>query len=373
MPSGYGQQTALWVPRIQALGHEVLISAFAGLGGAVLDYNGVKVLPAGQDAYGSDVITAHAVRNHADVVITLLDVWALQAENVKTTPIACWIPIDTDPLGDGDRNFLDVTRALPIAMSQFGRQMLADAGYRTLYVPHGIDTSVFTPRADRDELRERIGVAGKFVIGMNAANKDAIRKGFYVQFQAFADFHRTHPDSVLMVHASVTSPGALDLTRLAEACEIPADAIKFSDQYKMLMGLFPPSDIAAWLNVCDVLTNTSMSEGFGLTPLEALACGVPAIVTRASAMTELALGPEWLVNGDKFWNPTHSARWRSPYIGEITSRYAEAYEKLSHDDYRRDIRKLARERALQYDISHVTELWQDALAEISAWLMERTT
>jgi glycosyltransferase involved in cell wall biosynthesis len=40
----------------------------------------------------------------------------------------------------------------------------------------------------------------------------------------------------------------------------------------------------------DVLLNPAMGEGFGITVLEAQACGTPAIVTDFSAMTEVCGG-----------------------------------------------------------------------------------
>jgi D-inositol-3-phosphate glycosyltransferase len=335
-----------------------------------LAYNGLQVLPSGQDGYGSDVIVAHQQQNKADLVITLLDVWALNADLVKAAPMACWVPLDTAPLGDADKGFFDHTEARPIAMSRFGQRMLTDAGYDALYVPHGVDTSVFAPRADRDEIRERAGLDGKFVIGLLAANKDAIRKSFYPQMRAFQHFRKDHPDAHLLVHSMTTGAGALDLRRIAEFCEI-SDAVTFSDQYKLLMGLYAPSDIAAWLNCCDVLTNASMAEGFGLTPLEALACGVPAVVTDSSAMSELALSLDWCVSGEEFWNPTHSALWYYPYIREITDRYEMAY-KLTHGDQASVTRAAAREKAMMYDVNSVLSLWQNALNELEPWLTARS-
>lgn len=373
LPTGYGQQVALLVPRLRALGYEVVVSSFAGLMGAPLDWNGITVLPQGQDPYGSDVIPAHHHHSNADLVITLLDVWALQGHLLKDVPLASWMPIDTERLGDGDKIFLDNSGAIPIAMSHHGESCLKDAGYDPVYVPHGIDTSVFAPRADRDELRERAGLSGKFVIGIFAANKDAVRKGFFPQFEAFARFRRDHwQDSVLLVHSHVTCPGGLDLRRMADECGI-SDAVQFANQYSALMGLFQPTDMAAWLNMLDVLSNTAMAEGFGLTPLEALACGIPTIVTHGSAMTELALGQEWLVDGEPFWNPTHAARWVTPSIDGIVRAYCGALERILGGE-RETISKQARELAIGYDVNRtVNEYWRPALTTIGERLEARKT
>jgi glycosyltransferase involved in cell wall biosynthesis len=381
--SGYGEQTALFVPLIKALGYEIIISTFSGLQGAPLDWNGMVVLPATQDAYGADGIPAHAHHGGADVVIALMDAWALNAELVKSAPLACWMPVDVgrrDPagsseilpgLGDADVNFLTASGAVPIAMSRWGEAALAHAGFEPLYVPHGVDTTVFTPRADRDELRERLGLTGKFVFIMIAANKDAIRKSFFPQLEAFGRFRRKYcPEAVLLIHSLIANSGGLDLQRMAQETGID-DAVIFSSQYKTLMGLFKPADIAALINQADVGTNTAMGEGFGITQLEMLACGVPCVTTRGSAMTEIALSHDWCAEGDAFWNPTHSARWVTPFISSIVDRYAYAYEQLTGSGAA-GVRQQARQRALRYDASAITDrYWRPALAELDRRLMDR--
>ena len=45
-PSGYGQQTKVFAPRIRDLGHHVAISAYWGLEGSVLNWGGMSVYPA---------------------------------------------------------------------------------------------------------------------------------------------------------------------------------------------------------------------------------------------------------------------------------------------------------------------------------------
>ena len=72
-----------------------------------------------------------------------------------------------------------------MAMSRFGEERLAD--YDPIYVPHGIDTTVFRP-IGRDIARKKLGVdKDEFWVGMVAANKGApSRKGFVAAFEAFA-------------------------------------------------------------------------------------------------------------------------------------------------------------------------------------------
>ena len=373
-----------------------MISAFWGLAGASTEWTGHLVLPCGQDPYGSDIIASHARYVKADLVITLMDVWPLNADQVREIrtvhgiPVAHWMPVDCDPLSAMDERHLKHTGAIPVAMSRFGQRMLAEAGLDALYVPHGIEaTRVFTP-AGRDEARKALGVEDRFVVGMNAANKDAIRKGFPEQMLAFAEFRRNHPEALLMMHSLAAAPGALDLQTVAGRAGYPlarsiekaleaqmeqaefdraqaevmaakmgimAD-VRFCDQYAYLTGLLQPQAMAAWMSAADLGTNCAYGEGFGLATVEFQATGTPVVVTDATAMPELA-GPGWRVKGEPFWNSAHAAFWDRPSIAGIAAAYEDAYLHAA------ERREASREFALQYDADRVlTEHWAPALEQI---------
>lgn len=54
------------------------------------------------------------------------------------------------------------------------------------------------------------------------------------------------------------------------------------------VGYVPPEDLPALYAGADLLVHWSLYEGAGLTPIEAMACGTPAIVSDAGALPELA-------------------------------------------------------------------------------------
>lgn len=358
--TGYGTQAALWAPRFRDLGHEIIISAFYGLGGQPSVWNGFQVLPGGQDPYGNDIIKAHAERVNADMVLTLMDVWVLDPNNLRGLKLAHWIPIDSDPLSAADERALTASGAQTIAMSRHGERMLNDAGFRPMYAPHAIDTSVFKPAEDRDEVRKQFGVEGKFVIGINAANKDAVRKSYPEQIYAFARFHERHPDTMMLIHAATSAPQALDLPAVTRKLGV-GDSVRFTDQYAYLTGLVAQGHLANWYSSLDLLSNCSYGEGFGLPIIEAQACGTPVVVTEHSAMPELC-GAGWRVKGEPFWNSVHQAWWSKPYIGRIDAAYEKAYQE-------RGTRRLksvkARKFALQYDADKILQdHWSPILKEL---------
>lgn len=370
-PTGYGQQTALLAPRLASLGHDVIISAFIGLQGRPIEWNGIQVLPGGQDTYNNDVYAERAALHFGSapgLVITLTDVWVLSPEIVSRVPTASWIPIDCEPLSAMDGGWLKRSQAFPIAMSRFGHRQLLNAGHNALYVPHSVDVDVFRPHEDRAALRDEMAIPrDAFVIGINAANrgKDPSRKAFPQQFEAFARLHRRHPDAILLVHSQVKSPFGMDLTPLIEDLGI-ADAVRFSDQHAYTSGMLTPTYLAKLYNCCDVICNATYGEGFGLAVLEAQACGVPVITTNCSAMPELT-GSGWTVRGHRYWVPMHQSWWTAPDVDHLARTMAKAYNGEAAKRAGR-----ARTFALDYEADKVlVEHWKPALETLEQWIADR--
>jgi FkbM family methyltransferase len=228
-------------------------------------------------------------------------------------------------------------------------------------VPHAVDTDVFKPLSadERALAREMLQVpADAFVIALVAANKDKSppRKGWGEQFQAFAQFRTRHPDAVLLVHSLLETPGGVNLMKLVYDLGI-ADSVQFTDQYKQVTGLYGPADVAAVMGCADVLSNCSWGEGFGLTVLEAQACGTPVVVSDGSAGTELC-GSGWLVDTQPYWHPYAESWWHAPIIESI----GEAWEKAYTSAREPRMREKARGFALGYDVDTVmTQYWKPAL------------
>jgi glycosyltransferase involved in cell wall biosynthesis len=364
--SAYGQQTALFAPLIRDLGHEVIISAFHGLTGGAVTWQDMLVLPGctPSDVYGAALLKEHVRETAADLVITLSDIWVMEPGELRNIPVAHWMPVDCMPLSSMDMMCLQVSGARPVAMSEFGQLELAQAGYTPLYVPHGIHPAFLGDLPSREEARARLGLGGEFVIGMNAANKDAFRKGSGEQFWAFAKFHAKHPDSVLLVHGADHDKGAIDLRALAKSLAI-TDAVRFPDPYLYRTGQIGVSDMAAWYAALDLYSGCSWAEGFGIPVVEAQACGVPVVVTDGSAMGELC-GAGWLVGAEPVWNPMHNAWWRKPLTDGIYKVYEVAYLRGKAYHARR---AKAREFAQRYEAGLVAQqYWKPALEALEAVL-----
>jgi glycosyltransferase involved in cell wall biosynthesis len=301
----------------------------------------------------------------ADLALTLCDPWVLTPEHLAQIRVAHWIPVDCDPLSAMDRECLNASGATPVAMSRFGQEKLFEAGFpEALYAPHGIETSLFRPptQADRDQFRAQVGAAGKFAIGMNVANKDAFRKGMFEQAAAFKILHERHPDTILLIHGLVAEAGGVDMGPITANLGI-GDAVSFVDQYPYMTGQCSVNHLVNWYGALDLYSACSLGEGFCLPAVEAQSCGVPVVVTDASALPEVC-GGGWMVPAERFWNPTHRATWAKPSIDAIADVYEEAYQRGKV--YQREQEK-AREFALRYDVEKVEkEHWIPVLEALEA-------
>jgi FkbM family methyltransferase len=379
-PTGYGTQTGLFTPRIRDLGHDIALSVYYGHQGSEMMWNGIKVYPSYSAAYGSDVIVPNAL-HHFDahssrslheascrgIIITLGDVWTFESPLLDQLAVGSWVPIDHLQVPDVTRNWLKTMGAVPIAMSRFGEQALQDAGFNPMYVPHGVDLNVFRP-GDQTAARKSVGLPeDAFVVGIVANNigRDGNRKAFSEQITAFAQLRRKHSDAMLVIHCDVDQPAGMRLRPFLER-SLPKGSYTYTDIYAYRKGLNPAA-VAEVYRAADVLSNCSYGEGFGIPIMEAQACGIPVIVTDATAMPEL-VGAGWKVGYEPLWHDSQGAWAAKPRIGEIVQAYEEAYDHARDED----MRALAWGKAQDYDADAITErYWNPALDRFADALERR--
>jgi glycosyltransferase involved in cell wall biosynthesis len=371
------------IPRLTKDGHEVVVSAIAGLHGAEIewddpeldDFAPVRVRPSGQYGFGVDTLIPYIVDERPDLVLTVMDCRMLGqiAEQLREAPLACWVPADTSPLSRPEQAFLAKSQAMPIAMTRWGEQLLRDADGVAMpaYIPHGVDTAVFTRQlgtynhvGQQVEDRDMLGVPqDAFIIGMVAANSDGMRKGFPEQFEAFRRIRAVNEKVHLMVHTVARSAQGCDLEQLAMEMGI-AESISFSQPAPQIAGNIDDAHMARIYRASDVLSLCSYGEGFGVPLIEAMACGTPVVTTDFGAMKEIAAAAGFMVAGDPFWNPVHKSWWYRPSIDSIASGYR-YFAAMKGKEGMESLSQRARARGCQYDIDVVfNEGWRPFLA---AW------
>jgi glycosyltransferase involved in cell wall biosynthesis len=72
------------------------------------------------------------------------------------------------------------------------------------------------------------------------------------------------------------------------------DRLDLTDQVRFL-NYVPAEDLVALYNLADLFVFPSLYEGFGLPPLEAMACGLPVVASTAPALREVLDGAALLV------------------------------------------------------------------------------
>ena len=349
-PSGYGSQTGIWTQELVKAGHDVAISSYYGLSGAPTQWNGITVLPGYGHAYCSGSLFEHYKALQPDLVITLGDIWVLDPNLLRQMPSAHWLPSDCRPMSTADKNVVEGGQSQVIAMSRFGEARFRQAGFDPVYVPHGIDTDLFKPAEDKSATRALFGLKDDdYVIGVNAANSDAIRKAAPEMMLAFAKFLADCPEAVLALHTGVHQEGGQNLEVIAENLGI-TDRIRVVDQYRYHAGMVSAKEMADWYGVLDVLAGCTYGEGFGIPLIEAQACGVPVITTKASSMEEL--NPFGIsLDGVPFFNGVHQGWWTRPSVPQMAQAFRDMHD-MRNDVDREELREFV---VQQYDISVVAE------------------
>jgi glycosyltransferase involved in cell wall biosynthesis len=369
-PTGYGQQVKLFAPRL-AEHYELAISSFYGLEGDRLNWDGIQVFPGLGGEFGNDYLVKNAERYfggaaRAGLILTLMDVWVLRPDVISQLNVASWAPVDHEPAPPAVIEYFRRSGAIPIAMTRFGQEELIE--FDPLYVPHGVDTSVFKPYPQA-EAREQVGAdKDAFIVGMVAANKgNPSRKNFDQAFQAFKALHNKHSDARLYLHTELSGRfEGVNLPRLLRDLGIPEGAVISCDQYRSLHLPFSQETMAETYSSLDVLLSPSAGEGFGIPVIEAQACGVPVIVSDFSAQPEL-IGAGWKVSGERFYTPIGAWQFR-PDIADIAHALELAHRNSSYPEFA----KRARLKAEEYDIDRVfKDFMLPALSEAQERFAER--
>lgn len=351
--TGYGAQTALFTPQLKKAGYDIAISAFYGLEGAPLEHNGIVIYPGLSGTFGNETIVPHARSFFGGdategLIVTLMDVWVLDADLWKDLKTASWVPVDHDPVPPMVAKYFATSDAIPIAMSRFGEERLRD--FDPLYCPHAVDTKVYKP-IPKKEARKRANLPeDAFVVGMVAANKgNPSRKCFPQALQAFKAFHERHDDALLYLHTEMLGRfEGVNLPNLINTLGL-ADCVALTDQYRYMFAPIPSDAMAAVYSSMDVLLNPAAGEGFGLPVLEANSCGTPAIVTDFSAMSEVC-GAGWKVEHRPTYTPQMA--WQAdPDVEDIVESLESAYRQP--EAARKQTSERARGHAKDYDIELV--------------------
>jgi len=327
VPTGYGTQTAQVLRRLKRRGHDPVVHANFNQQMGEGKWNGIRVLPQGYETWSNDIILAHygAVAKESDLplrMVTLCDVWVLNNPRFAELDIIwSWTPVDHMNVPPQVLAWSQRPNVLPIAMSKHGKAAFDRADVQSVYIPHALEKHWKPTPMEEDPF------PGRFVVSAINANKGVLpnRKAWGENLLAFAMFAQKHDDALLYVHSDLKSPIGIDLVALIKACGIPESQVVFADQYDLRLGV-EDGRMAQIMTRTDVLLAATMGEGFGLTALEAQACGTRTVVSNFSAQPEL-VGDGFLVDVQPSWNPAQAQWFATPLVPSIVEGLEWAYQQ----------------------------------------------
>lgn len=189
-------------------------------------------------------------------------------------------------------------------VSRLWQNLLATRhGVRAAAVRNGLQRARFSPEPQPGDalLAQRLGIrAGAPVVLALGGIEE--RKNTLRLLQAFVLLRAHRPDAQLVIAGGASlldhAQYGRDFAALAQASDLPIGP----GAPIVLTGALPDDDIPALYRLADVVAMPSLNEGFGLVTLEALASGVPIVVSRIAPFTE------YLRDGDCHWaDPLKSA------------------------------------------------------------------
>lgn len=185
-----------------------------------------------------------------------------------------------------------------IACSKTNADLLRTHGVKTATIQNGVDDNLYHPLCteDKAKLREHLGLDGDATVFISVGSL-IHRKDMYTLIKAFLQTD-TGEDSVLVILGD--GPQITELEKLASGA-----------QNVVLKGNV--KNVGEFLQASDVFVSSSLSEGLPNTVLEAMACGLPCILSDIPSHRELFEDA-----GQKLYCPCGDRGALSNILGSVT-------------------------------------------------------
>ena len=343
--SGYANVCRELATRLKKQGHFIRIATKHPYYGWQA-WNGIEIF----DGTRMDLLNQMVKEEKFDYVLSIWDIWKLYLKRLP--PKEKWIayvPIDTEWISERLAQICLGTDAKPsdlqnvpdkppergpgyhIAMSKHGVRELKSIGLEPLYSPLGVNLDTFKPVPKwRKFFRDNFGYDDShFVIGLVGLNYGDDRKGFIPLLRAFKLFHDTHPEARLYLHTHAIGKfeGTINYFQIARGLGI-AEWVSWPDQLANDLGRLDEDWLCSAYNGMDIFCLPTKGEGFGLTIIESMACGIPIITTNTTTGPELMANQDWLikVNSDQLrYIPNNTWRYEvgeGPVLEALEKAYA---------------------------------------------------
>ncbi|HHX45112.1 MAG TPA: glycosyltransferase family 4 protein [Chloroflexi bacterium] len=169
-------------------------------------------------------------------------------------------------------------------------RLLGVAPERVTVVHNGVD-DVMRPIQDRAAVaafRRRRGLPERLILFVGTLEP---RKNLPALLEAYAILRERWGTAHRLVLAGGRGWGYADIEATLARLRLGPEAV-------LLPGFVPQDELPLWYNAADLFVYPAIYEGFGIPPLEAMACGVPVIVSDRSSLPEVVGGAGVVVDPD---------------------------------------------------------------------------
>ena len=360
MPTGYANTCRLTARALKKLGWDVYAVAFSDAKQpiGIVDWFDIKVIPNyalqrnGGAMYGdAEMVSRIFAEVTPDILLFHNDIYRYSyIQNLPKEILdrsVFWLPFDGEPMDDpatfkkqieGGMHVIKDCAAIRFVTKyafDLHKDLSVLKGRNIGIIPHTVDFESFFPPPEKEPYKAG-RMKGKFVVAR--IDRHQPRKRWEETITAFAKFAQGKDDVFLaakcnprdMAMWNNTTKQGVDLEVLAnqvglechsEGGDVVGEKIHFSD-----FVFNEPSLAKAYYFPADVFLTTTGGEGFGLTSIEALACGVPVICPDVPVFSEVAKeGALLCKTKGKVWNNELSVSYKVVDIDEVVQKLEWAY------------------------------------------------
>jgi mannosyltransferase len=143
-------------------------------------------------------------------------------------------------------------------------------------IPHGVDTDVYAPPADRAAAFAEAKLPGRYAIG--CFGRVRAQKGTDVFVDAICGLLPRYPDFTAVIVGAIVPEQTIFANDLKKRIETAGLASRI-----VMTGELPIEEVQRWYQRLTIYAFTSRNEGFGLTLIEAMSAGAALVASRAGA------------------------------------------------------------------------------------------
>ena len=176
-----------------------------------------------------------------------------------------------------------------VTPSSWSRRAFLQAGYapeRVHVIPHGVDPDLAAPLApqERNRLRQSLNIAADEFAFLNVGAM-TWNKGIGPLIAAFAVHRRSFPKSILILKGADALYGNILQVSIEEAVRLRSEArgLTIGQDIRYIPRNLSCAQLAQLYRAADAYVAPYRAEGFNLPVLEAMAAGLPVVVTRGGA------------------------------------------------------------------------------------------